>query len=243
VKPELETLIRLQRAEIELHRLEAELEEVPRRTAALDEHLGEDRGRLDAARGDLETSQKNRRRHEAELQDLEVKRSRYKSQLMEVKTNREYTAMLHEIEGVERQIHEREDQILEEMEAADGLVLLVKRQEGVFKAAEEHYRSEVAELKSARKQLEEAVAHSRSERGTLAAALPEELGDLFQRVVRLRGTGVAEARDGMCQACHVVLRPQMYVDIKRTDVIHQCPSCSRILYFEPPAPVEVPPGL
>ena len=50
------------------------------------------------------------------VQDLEAKRSKYKGQLMEVKTNKEYTAMLHEIEGVEREIRSREDQILQEME-------------------------------------------------------------------------------------------------------------------------------
>jgi len=49
---------------------------------------------------------------------------------------------------------------------------------------------------------------------------------------------VAEARDGMCQLCHMKLRPQMYVELKRNEVIVQCPSCSRILYYNPPASFE-----
>ena len=36
------------------------------------------------------------------------------------------------------------------------------------------------------------------------------------------------------------LRPQMFMDLKRNDEIAQCPSCSRILYYEPPVPVEAP---
>jgi len=44
----------------------------------------------------------------------------------------------------------------------------------------------------------------------------------------------------MCQQCHVKLRPQMYVDLRKNETIQQCPSCSRILYYEPPAPVVVP---
>jgi predicted nucleic acid-binding Zn-ribbon protein len=59
-------------------------------------------------------------------------------------------------------------------------------------------------------------------------------------VARLRGVAVAEARDGMCQLCRVKLRPQMFVDLKRNEGIIQCPSCSRILFYEAPAPAATP---
>ena len=67
--------------------------------------------------------------------------------------------------------------------------------------------------------------------------------ELFRRVAKLRGgVAVAEAKDAQCQLCHVVLRPQMFVDVKLNDQIVQCPSCSRVLYYEPPPPEEPPPG-
>ena len=74
------------------------------------------------------------------MQDLETKRSKYKGQLMDVKTNKEYTAMLHEIEGVEREIRAREDLMLAEMEKAEGLTAEVKREEGDFKVVETERR-------------------------------------------------------------------------------------------------------
>src|SRR5207245_9226933 len=111
MNPDLERLIRLQRAETDLRRVEAELAEAPRHRAELDAALAAERARLEAARQELAGGQKSRRHHEADLQDLEAKRSRLKGQLMEVKTNKEYTAMLHEIEAVERDIRAREDQI------------------------------------------------------------------------------------------------------------------------------------
>ena len=33
------------------------------------------------------------------------------------------------------------------------------------------------------------------------------------------GTGVSEARDGWCSECHMKLRPQMFVDLKKNDEI------------------------
>ena len=240
--PDLEKVIRLQRADSEFRRVEAALADIPRRKADTDGRLAAERQRLDAAREGLAHSQKARRQKESELQDLEGRRSKYKGQLMEVKTNKEYTAMLHEIEGVEREIREREDQILQEMERGEALALEVKREEAVFKEVEERHRAEVRLIEEeGRARGAEAERH-RAERDAEAASLSQEALDLFNRVARLRGTGLAEARDEMCQACHVKLRPQMYVEIRRNETLVQCPSCSRILYFEPPVPtVDVQP--
>jgi predicted nucleic acid-binding Zn-ribbon protein len=234
MNPDLERLIRLQQAETDLRRVEAELAEVPGKRAELDAGLARERGRLDQGREAQAQSQKARRQHEADLQDLEAKRSRYKGQLMEVKTNKEYTAMLHEIEGVEREIRAREDQILAEMEKAEALSAEVRAEEEAFKAAEGRAREGGRALDARAATLEEQRARLAGERDAVAATVPGEVLELFQRVARLRGVAVAEARDGMCQVCHLKLRPQMFVDIKRNEDVLQCPACNRILYYATP---------
>ena len=236
MNPDLERLIRLHQAEGELKRLDSELEAVPRRRGELDERLARDRGRLEAARDALETSQKNRRQHETEVQDLETKRSKYKGQLMEVKTNKEYTAVLHEIETVERAIRSLEDQILEEMERAETLTQEASGEEEAFRSVEEAARGEAAELDARKARLEDERRRVATERDRVAATVPEEPLQLYQRVAKLRGTGMAEARDGMCQTCHVKLRLQMWVEIRQNETLFQCASCNRILYYEPPPP-------
>jgi hypothetical protein len=129
MNPDLEKLVRLHRVDSELKLVESELAAVPRLRQQIDDRLARDRSHLEAAKAALEGSQKARKQNEASVQDLETKRSKYKGQLMEVKTNREYTAVLHEIEGVERDIKAREDVILGEMEKAEALALDVKREE------------------------------------------------------------------------------------------------------------------
>ena len=159
---------------------------------------------------------------------------------MEVKTNKEYTAMLHEIEGVEREIRALEDQILAEMERAESLSAEVKREEAAFREAELRHASETRSLDARTAALTEEALRLTASRDAVAALVPEAALELFRRVARLRGAGVAEARDGMCQLCHVKLRPQMYMELKRNDSVQQCPSCSRILFFEPPVPAVSP---
>jgi uncharacterized protein len=237
---DLAGLIRLQRADSELRRVEGELAQIPRRRADIQASLAAERGRLDAARTAIDASQKARRRLEGELQDLESKRSKYKGQLMEVKTNKEYTAMLHEIEGVEREIRAREDLVLGEMEKAETLTAEVKREEAVFKAAEQEHRTREKALEEEESRLKADARRLGGERDAEAGRLSPAVLELFQRVARLRGIAVAEARDGMCQVCHLKLRPQMYVDLKRNEEIVQCPACNRILYYEAPVPVSSP---
>jgi len=239
MNPDLEKLVRLHHTETDLKRVEAELAEVPRKRREAEDALARDRARLDAARSALEGSQKARKQHEAQVQDLEAKRSKYKGQLMEVKTNKEYTAMLHEIEGVEREIKGREDLILEEMEKAEGLQAEVKREETDFKAVEGDAKKAAAELDATATRLGAEAARLRGERDAAAASVPEDARELYARVAKARGTGVAEARDGMCQACHVRMRVQIWVEVRKNEQIFQCESCSRIYYYEPPPPTVV----
>ncbi len=233
---DLEKLIRLHHAESDLKRIDAELAAVPRARGELDARLAADRSRLDSARAALDAATRSRKAHEAAVQDLESKRSKYKGQLMEVKTNKEYTAVLHEIEGVEREIRTREDQILDEMEKMEGLALDVRREEAAFKLVEQAARAERAELDRSEARLTAEAQRAALERDRASSAVPEDARARYERVVRLRGTGVAEARDGVCQTCHVKLRLQVWVELKKNETLIECDSCSRILFYEPPPP-------
>jgi predicted nucleic acid-binding Zn-ribbon protein len=156
---------------------------------------------------------------------------------MDVKTNKEYTAILHEIEGVEREIRGREDQVIEEMEKAERLALEVKHEEAGFKLVEQESRRERAELDGRETRLREQAGRAAAERAAAAGAVGEDVRARYERVARLRGSGVAEAKDGMCQTCHVKLRVQVWVEVKKNESLVECDSCSRILYYEPPPPV------
>jgi len=236
MSPDLEKLVRLHHVDSELKHVESELSAIPRHRQEIDDRLARDRLHLDAAKAALEGSQKARKQNEVSVQDLETKRSKYKGQLMDVKTNKEYTAVLHEIEGVERDIKAREDVILEEMEKAEALGLDVKREEADFKAVEADAKKEKADLDARTATLGAEAQRLGKERAEVAASVPGDLLALYARVAKQRGTGVAEARDGMCQSCHVRMRVQIWVEVRKNEQLFQCESCSRVLFYEPPPP-------
>jgi uncharacterized protein len=233
---ELEKLVRLHHAETALKRIESDLAEVPRLRKEIEDRLERDRSRLDAAKAALAGSQKARKEHESAVADLKAKLSKYKGQLMEVKTNKEYTAVLHEIEGVERDIRARDDLTFGEMEKEESFAQDVKREEAGFKAVAADAAREKAELDARAAQLGAEASLKRTERDAAAASIPEGALALYARVAKQRGSGVAEAREGMCQACHVRMRLQIWVEVKKNEQLLQCESCSRLLYYEPPPP-------
>jgi hypothetical protein len=192
MNPDLERLIRLQSAETDLRRVEAELPGDPRQRAELEAALARERGRLDQGREAQGQTQKARRQHEADLQDLESKRSRYKGQLMEVKTNKEYTAMLHEIEGVEREIRARRTRSWRRWSAARPC-REVKAERRLFKEAEGRARGRSGPGRARARRSRRSARGCAAERDAVAATIvPDAL-----RAVPARGpaarVAVAEA--------------------------------------------------
>ncbi len=234
--PDLETLVDLHRADVELRRFDSELLALPQRKAAIEAQIVADRAAVDAAKTALDDVSKDRKRLELEVQDFEAKRSKYKGQLGDVKTNKEYTALLHEIENVEREIRSREDLILEAMEKAEGGQARVRTEESSFKTVEASRRDEIRALDARIQEDHTKRAEVAAIREKKVETLKPDLLSEYSRILKARGTALAEAKDGACTMCHVKLRAQVYVDVKRNDAIITCSSCSRILFFNAPPP-------
>jgi predicted nucleic acid-binding Zn-ribbon protein len=182
----------------------------------------------------LADAQTARRELERDLAASQSRLSKYKDQLMQVKTNKEYQAMQHEIATAEHEVRSREDRILEQMETAEIETKVLKEAEKVLREAEATVAAEREALDSHRSTLEETISRLSTEREALRPKVGNEALRLFDHLAQHRGVAVAEARDGHCTICHVRLRPQVFNEIRRNDKVVQCDSCLRILYYITP---------
>jgi predicted nucleic acid-binding Zn-ribbon protein len=126
---------------------------------------------------------------------------------------------------------------------ADDFVAGVKKAEAGLardKAAVEVERRKLEEeTEQLRTELEK-VSHEREE---VVAQIPAALLAMYDTLIKgRRGLAVVEARDYLCTACHVRLRPQVFNEIRRGNTIHQCGSCQRILYHVASAPASTDGG-
>ncbi len=153
---DLQQLIRLQQLDLDIESARRRIAEIPSVQNALDARLAEHQATVAALKQRLAENQTGRRATEAEVASLQTRLSKYKGQLMEVKTNKEYQAMQKEIATAEEAVRSLEDRILEHMEEAETLGRELKVTETALKAQQDDIARE-------RKRLEE-------EAGALAAA-------------------------------------------------------------------------
>lgn len=232
MNPDLRNLIALQDIDTKIVTLKKQISEIPEKTANYREELQ----RLERTHQDrLALSQelaKQRRTRENDVEMMRTKLSRLIEQLMAVKTNKEYTAMLHEIQAAESQIHGTEDGILEIMEKMESMEKNLAREEKDLRIKQAELEDQIRKAEAAVPQIEVEINSLYETKAALEGRIEAELLGRYRRIADARrGIALAEAKDELCTACHVRIRPQVFADLIRTEEIHICDSCSRILFI------------
>lgn len=231
--PDIENLLKLQEADKEIRRLQDEIAELPKRVAAIEQKLAGTKSQLEKAQSAIKADEAARRKHDTTIADLRGKISKYRDQSLDVKTNEQYKALLHEIEFSEKEIAATEDKILELMVNADS-------RDKEVKAAQAELKAETAEIEKEKEQARQRTAEDQklmaewqAKRATFRTGIDADLLRHYERVSKFRGSGISEVRDHKCMACQVMLRPQTYNDVRSGKETVYCDSCQRILYFNP----------
>jgi predicted nucleic acid-binding Zn-ribbon protein len=233
--PDLEHLIQLQDVDSAAEKARRRIADMPAAVAALDARIAERMNAAAAVRERIAASQASRREIEKELAAVQGRLSKYKGQLMEVRTNKEYQAMQKEMSVAEQDVRGHEDRLLDRMEEAETLAAELKKEEAALKAEQTEVAGLRQQLETDRAAAEAELQRTFAQRATLAGQLSRDTMMLYERVAHGRkGLAVAEARDGLCTVCHVRLRPQVFNEVRRNDSVIQCDSCTRILFFASP---------
>ena len=236
--PDLQHLIQLQDLDLSVDGIHRRIAEMPSAQDALERRLSDRTAAVAAIKDRISASQAARREIEKELAFVQGRLSKFKDQLMEVKTNKEYQAMQHEIATAEQSVRSQEDRLLDRMEEAEVLAAELKTAEAALRVEQAEIAREKQQLAAERVTLESEAAGMTSTRSAIVAQLSPQAIRLFDYVAKHRkGLALSEAREGHCTQCHVRLRPQVFNEVRRNESLIQCESCLRILYFSPtPAP-------
>src|SRR5215213_8240155 len=168
---DLEKLIRLQHLESTADEARRKIADHPQRTQALDARLQQGRDLVAGVKARLAAAQDKRRLEEKEVATVQTRLAKYKDQLLEVKTNREYTAMLHEIEAAQNDIKAREDRILETMMEADEMSAALKKSEAELKISEKDISGERAVIEKEVAELQAEIDRTAAARAALVAQI------------------------------------------------------------------------
>jgi len=230
---QLERLIKLQQIDLKLRAVNHVIGEFPSRMAAAELPLRESQVLLSSSKQKMESFEKKKRDKERELEDIDDKIRKLKARTVEIKTNKEYQALLKEIESFEKQRSDREDEILVVMEESDTASGQIRAEEAKFKTEKDRVEALKKKLENEKSEVEKELLTIKEERERIAQTVDREIYQLYMSLMEAcSGLAVTEAREEICQGCNMNIPPQLFVEIKKNEEIISCPQCRRILYFK-----------
>jgi hypothetical protein len=227
VIPALSSLLALQQLDTAADDADKRLASLPEAERALDERVAAAAAAVESAKATIADNQQARRALEKDVAGVDARLARFSDHRAAVKTNQEYTALLHEIETAQTEKDALEEKILLRLVEADDLDRELARAEAGAASARNESEAARGELTAERRGLE-------TERA-VGGLEPTLLARYEQLRKQRRGVAVAAMTGETCSACFVRLRPHIVQQIRRNDGIVQCESCQRILYWSPPS--------
>lgn len=194
----------------------------------------EQRVRLNAE--SIQELDKTRAQLLAELRQMSAQIDRAREKMARCRNEREANAAQRELEELRKLYRDREH----EMEKLVGVADEVKGDVEATSQRREELAGELGESEGTASEqiarLEKAAEERRARRTELGKGLDQVLFRRYELIRKRRGSGLAEAANGGCSACHIKLPPMMFQQIMQGAPLQQCPSCNRILYFETAPP-------
>lgn len=241
--PQLTTIVELQRALDQLQDAERRINQVPEWMRELHEQHGVRSAEILASETAAEEANRERLAADASLKEAQEKLKRYQQQINRVTNQREYGALLQEIDTVKREITSLEEQGLAAIERIDAANKALGELRESFREIDEQYAAEAAKWESEKPGVAREAAAIREQIAELRGRLPKGVLALFERIrERYAGAGITEVlkfeRIGSsqfewhCSACNFRVRPQIVVEIRTQGTLVQCDSCKRILVVQ-----------
>lgn len=237
---ELKIIVELQSAIDELKVAEDLLAGIPDWMQELHEEHSRQQAEMDGLRAALEEAEQAKRLADTEISDLQTKVKHFQEQIGMVRNQREYGALLQEIDAAKEQISGAEERDLSAMEQGEEAQRLLDERKDDFQELDDRYQQELQKWEGQKPEVARRAEEVRQQVEELEGRVPKAILAVFERT-RLRFGGNALAlvmeverkgpRIWHCGACNYRVRPQTVVSIQAEN-IETCDSCRRILHIK-----------
>jgi len=229
----LELLWELQKIDLSLKNMSEERDRYPKEVKKLDENQNMERERIQKDREKIELLEKERRRKEGHLNTEQEKIKRAEGRMFDVKTNKEYQALLSEIDGIKEANSREEEEILQVMDEIDELKKDLSKREKEMAITVERIETEKRKIQERMVQGDAVWKQQMERREVLSKQIETKLIKLYNTLKEKRqGVGVVGVKQETCQGCFVNVPPQMFIEVQKNNSLIRCPHCNRILYWE-----------
>ena len=201
--------------------------------------LKEMRSSCQALLDEIDTCEKKKKVYEEEIAEFLEKVTASKAKVYDIKTNEAYKMALKEIDNWEHEIKQREDSILELMRVLEKNQPEVEKLKEKFGPEEKSLLEQEKSFKDVISECENVMNNITAERDKSSMKIDKRIFTQYERIRKAKkGIALVAVHGPNCEACNMGIRPQLYNQLIKGEIL-SCPNCSRMLHFEaPPAPPE-----
>jgi hypothetical protein len=226
-------LVELQTIDAKLKDINDLLGDLPSRVKELDQQEDTIKANLEKSQIRFKELEVKLHRTEVRIAEINDKINKYKDQLFLVTNNKQYDALMHEIDHLKEERVSNESESLSFMEEKETLINSVNEM-----AAELEILTH--DLSSRKEKLESAISESADEKSNLEQNRAEQVSQIdakfiseYDRVLAARdGLAVVNLSGGACGGCGAYIPAQIVAEIRGNIVLHRCDVCGRFLYSE-----------
>jgi len=226
---------------IEIQRLDNLIADAEEKLAGVPEYLAEAQTELESAQSDFDIFKEKYDKDRSAKNEVETSYEENKAQLEkaqkklpEVKNNKEYEAVLKEMDILKKNVNEAEYKLLELNEAVD------KHQSedaGIDKRLEDakvKHEEALKQRDEENSELTASLAANKKKREKAVTGVKKSLLAKYDRVRNARNNlAVVRVDNETCTGCYIKVPPQLYVEVVKDKELYQCPNCQRFLYYKP----------
>lgn len=231
VQEKMQLLKDLQGLDQELNRIRQHRQKLETEEAGLTADRDRVQAMVDSLAADIERLQAERRELTQALGQEQENIKKAEGRLPAIKTQKEYLAVLKEIDAAKKTNKEIQDRIKEKDGEIEALSRDREEKETELAAVSEKVGGRQAELAAAMGESDAAIGEKTGLRDSFLEKLPLPLRKKYQLLMERRGgVAVVEARNGACLGCNMHLPPQLFNNLFRTTEVLSCPHCNRLLF-------------
>lgn len=233
MREQIELLANIQQKDNTLKQLREQIFQVPLRIEEKENRVRELAEYLETDKNRIEETQKLQRQYEAEVDDGSERIKKSKGRLLSIKNNKEYQAVLKEIEEIKNENAQREDKILAFMEEQERLKQALNEQANELTNMRETFETEKTAIQAELKEAEKRLWKEEAQRREMAKAVGTDVLRTYEHLkTRIGCPVVVLAKKTTCTGCNLNIPPQMYNELQKRDSLRFCPNCNRIIYWE-----------
>ena len=232
MKEQVSWLIELQKLDLTIGRINLKKKELPEKIAKLDEEFRNSAAEVEAEKKKVDELQKHHKEKEEKLKRGIENRRKAIDRQSDVKTNKEYQAILKEIETIENKNSEIEDEIIAALEELDKARDQLKLKENGYETFKVQYLRNKRKMEDELGLLDAELLTCQLKGGECAKQINEPLLKRYETIKGLRnGLAVTSVWKEVCSGCHMNIPPQMYIELQKSVELISCPNCNRIIYW------------